>query len=129
MQQPLPLTSVTPPLTARLDKPVYCGGIAIACAADASYTYHAFTAASGSKYNIPDLAIAFNSGFSDIATESWLKTARLLIVKKIPTIFTVWIASYNSRLRTNALFRRTTTKKPKKRRGSSVKRARSYIPP
>ncbi|KAJ7112656.1 hypothetical protein C8R44DRAFT_632024 [Mycena epipterygia] len=50
--------------------------------------YHAFVAASGSKFNIPDLAIAFNSGFSDIGTALWLETARLLIARKIPTVFT-----------------------------------------
>ncbi|KAJ7112526.1 hypothetical protein C8R44DRAFT_882295 [Mycena epipterygia] len=49
---------------------------------------HAFAAASGSKFNTPDLTIAFNSGFFDIATASWLETVRLLIAQKIPTVFT-----------------------------------------
>ncbi|KAJ6558776.1 hypothetical protein DFH09DRAFT_1036769 [Mycena vulgaris] len=43
------------------------------------------------KFEKPDLCIAFNSGASQVSTHTWLPTFKLLVERKIPTVFT----SYN----------------------------------
>ncbi|KAJ7748196.1 hypothetical protein DFH07DRAFT_830420 [Mycena maculata] len=53
--------------------------------------YHAFLASQGSRFQNPDLAIAFNSGASEESPELWLETFECLIHRNIPTVFT----SYN----------------------------------
>ncbi|KAF7298719.1 hypothetical protein MIND_00819400 [Mycena indigotica] len=57
-------------------------------------TYHGYVAAQGSKYEKPDLAIAFNAGASSEPSSRvmWAPTMKLLVEKKIKTVFT----SYNS---------------------------------
>lgn len=51
--------------------------------------YHDFVASQGSAYIPPDLAIAFNSGCGSEKTQSWLPTVRLLVEKKVTSVFTV----------------------------------------
>ncbi|KAI3609917.1 zinc finger mynd domain-containing protein 17 [Moniliophthora roreri] len=53
-------------------------------------TYHEYVKKQGSKYNRPDIAIAFNSGIHESAS-SWQETVELLVQKSVPFIFT----SYN----------------------------------
>ncbi|KAJ7118368.1 hypothetical protein C8R44DRAFT_923628, partial [Mycena epipterygia] len=54
----------------------------------AADTYHGFVANRGSKFEKPDLCIAFNSGASMALTEKWLPTLKLLVERKIPSSFT-----------------------------------------
>lgn len=49
--------------------------------------YHEYAQKLGSKFVKPDLAIAFNSGASEI--DSWAKTIKFLVGEKIPSAFTV----------------------------------------
>lgn len=56
-----------------------------------SKLYHDFVHQSGTSFAAPDLAIAFNSGSSEVETDSWKPTMKVLIERKIPTVFT----SYN----------------------------------
>jgi hypothetical protein len=51
--------------------------------------YHIFVQNQGSKFQKPDLCIAFNSGASVVSTHTWLPTLKLLVEGKIPTVFTV----------------------------------------
>ncbi|KAJ7064326.1 hypothetical protein C8F01DRAFT_1130998 [Mycena amicta] len=57
-----------------------------------SDTYHDYVSAQGSKFEKPDLAIAFNSGASSEGGSKWLPTMELLVEKKIKSVFT----AYNS---------------------------------
>ena len=53
--------------------------------------YYDYVEELGNAYERPDLAIAFNSGCGyslEVAT-SWAATIRLLVERKIPTVFTV----------------------------------------
>ncbi|KAJ7714781.1 hypothetical protein B0H14DRAFT_3014907 [Mycena olivaceomarginata] len=50
--------------------------------------YHIFVQDQGSKFQKPDLCIAFNSGASVVSTHTWLPTLKLLVEGKIPTVFT-----------------------------------------
>ncbi|KAF7337156.1 MYND-type domain-containing protein [Mycena venus] len=50
--------------------------------------YHTFVRNQGSKFQKPDLCIAFNSGASQVSTHTWLPTFKLLVEGKIPTVFT-----------------------------------------
>jgi hypothetical protein len=68
-------------------------------------TYHAFVKQQGAGYTPPDIVVAFNSGCGvgletqSVAyrvldtihggSSSWRETEKLLIEKKIPTLFTV----------------------------------------
>jgi hypothetical protein len=67
-------------------------------------TYHAFVESQGANYEVPDLAIAFNTdcgaGIEDQSvsdrlldlindSSSWRETERILVRKKVPTLFTV----------------------------------------
>ncbi|KAL1745784.1 hypothetical protein HDZ31DRAFT_81668 [Schizophyllum fasciatum] len=51
-------------------------------------TYHDYAIRLGSAYEVPDLAIAFNSGCSHEARESWEGTIKHLVRRKVPTVFT-----------------------------------------
>jgi len=51
--------------------------------------YHEYAQKLGTKFVKPDIAIAFNSGSSEI--ESWANTIKFLVDEKIPSAFT----SYN----------------------------------
>lgn len=51
-------------------------------------SYHEFTASSG--YTPPDLAVAFHTGHSQEALESWYPTIRLLSQVPFPTVFTTF---------------------------------------
>ncbi|KAJ3505204.1 hypothetical protein NMY22_g17664 [Coprinellus aureogranulatus] len=53
-----------------------------------SQLYHDFVRESGAAFIIPDLAIAFNSGSSEVETESWQPTIKLLVERRIPSVFT-----------------------------------------
>ncbi|KAJ6566568.1 hypothetical protein B0H19DRAFT_1138177 [Mycena capillaripes] len=50
--------------------------------------YHSFVAEQGYNFEFPDLAIAFNSGLSQEETGSWLRTVKILVEKKIPSLYT-----------------------------------------
>ncbi|KAL1760257.1 hypothetical protein FB107DRAFT_287093 [Schizophyllum commune] len=54
-------------------------------------TYHDYALRQGSAFEVPDLAVAFNSGCSHEARDSWEGTIKMLVARKIPTVFT----SYN----------------------------------
>ncbi|KAJ7602001.1 hypothetical protein DFH06DRAFT_377639 [Mycena polygramma] len=51
-------------------------------------TYHEFVAKKGSKFEKPDLCIAFNSGASQVSQGTWQPTFKILAEPKIPTLFT-----------------------------------------
>ncbi|KAF5354505.1 hypothetical protein D9758_012406 [Tetrapyrgos nigripes] len=61
-----------------------------------SMLYHDYVHRQSTKFVAPDLAIAFNSGASELATDgsgtgpgaSWKETIKLLVEKKIPSVFT-----------------------------------------
>ncbi|KAG7086033.1 hypothetical protein E1B28_003554 [Marasmius oreades] len=52
-------------------------------------TYHEYVKKQGARYTKPDVAVAFNSGASDYAG-SWKETMKLLVTKKVPTVFTAF---------------------------------------
>ncbi|KAJ7615759.1 hypothetical protein DFH06DRAFT_1107996 [Mycena polygramma] len=52
-------------------------------------TYHEFVAKKGNEFEKPDLCIAFNSGASQASQHTWPPTLKLLVDRKIPTVFTV----------------------------------------
>ncbi|CAK5262388.1 unnamed protein product [Mycena citricolor] len=52
-------------------------------------TYHSYVRKQGTKYTRPDLAIAFNSGASQESLHTWPETFKVLINKKVPSVFTV----------------------------------------
>lgn len=56
-------------------------------------TYHDFLSArlGTGTYATPDLAIAFNTGSSQEALESWRETISVLATRKIPSVFTVGV--------------------------------------
>ncbi|KAJ7119992.1 hypothetical protein C8R46DRAFT_929313 [Mycena filopes] len=54
-------------------------------------TYHSYVQKEGSKFEVPDLAIAFNSGASQSSMHSWPPTFKILLERKVPSLFT----SYN----------------------------------
>ncbi|KAJ7183518.1 hypothetical protein C8R46DRAFT_1067191 [Mycena filopes] len=53
-------------------------------------TYHGYLKNKGSKYERPDLAIAFNSGASQESTHSWPPTFKVLLERKVPSVFTAY---------------------------------------
>ncbi|KAJ7607994.1 hypothetical protein DFH06DRAFT_1249125, partial [Mycena polygramma] len=50
--------------------------------------YHGFVRAKGSKFEAPDLCIAFNSGASEESSHTWPATFKILVDRKIPSVFT-----------------------------------------
>lgn len=52
-------------------------------------TYHEYVNTLGNAYAAPDLAIAFNSGCGSVNPACWLPTLKLLVQRKIPSVFTV----------------------------------------
>ncbi|KAG5643863.1 hypothetical protein DXG03_009547 [Asterophora parasitica] len=52
--------------------------------------YHDMARGQGNKFVKPDLAIAFNSGSSQQAVESWKETIAFLSKNEIPTVFTAY---------------------------------------
>ncbi|KAF5360216.1 hypothetical protein D9757_010531 [Collybiopsis confluens] len=50
--------------------------------------YHDYASERRYKFTKPDLAIAFNSGLSQVEVESWERTIRFLVDEKIPSVFT-----------------------------------------
>ncbi|KAJ2919080.1 hypothetical protein MD484_g1369, partial [Candolleomyces efflorescens] len=54
----------------------------------AAATYHEYIQLRGSSFKVPDLAVAFNSGASEVEYESWKATMKILVEKKIPSVFT-----------------------------------------
>ncbi|KAJ7681930.1 hypothetical protein DFH06DRAFT_1029771 [Mycena polygramma] len=54
----------------------------------AACTYHEYVQKKGSEFEKPDLCIAFNSGASQMPMYNWSPTFRLLVARKIPTLFT-----------------------------------------
>ncbi|KAJ7028641.1 hypothetical protein C8F04DRAFT_1398825 [Mycena alexandri] len=58
----------------------------------ASDTYHQFMANKGSEFEKPDsdLCIAFNSGAPVVSSHTWLPTVKVLVERKIPTLFTAF---------------------------------------
>ncbi|KAJ6502868.1 hypothetical protein C8R47DRAFT_969635 [Mycena vitilis] len=57
----------------------------------ATDTYHGFVGSKGSKFEAPDLCIAFNSGASEQSSHTWPATFKILVDRKLPSVFT----SYN----------------------------------
>ncbi|KAJ7839648.1 hypothetical protein B0H13DRAFT_2101891 [Mycena leptocephala] len=55
-----------------------------------SDTYHGFVQNRGSKFERPDLCVAFNSGASQESMNTWPTTFKLLVERKIPTLFTAY---------------------------------------
>ncbi|KAJ7899700.1 hypothetical protein B0H13DRAFT_2029673 [Mycena leptocephala] len=55
-----------------------------------SDTYHGFVQNRGSKFERPDLCVAFNSGASQQSMNTWPTTFKLLVERKIPTLFTAY---------------------------------------
>ncbi|KAJ7037209.1 hypothetical protein C8F04DRAFT_1232669 [Mycena alexandri] len=53
-------------------------------------TYHQFMANKGSEFEKPDLCIAFNSGAPVVSSHTWLPTVKVLVERKIPTLFTAF---------------------------------------
>ncbi|KAK6971954.1 MYND-type domain-containing protein [Favolaschia claudopus] len=53
-------------------------------------TYHAFVQNKGTKYEKPDLCIAFNSGASQESIQTWPATFKLLVERKVPSLFTAY---------------------------------------
>ncbi|KAJ7241868.1 hypothetical protein C8J57DRAFT_1244485 [Mycena rebaudengoi] len=51
-------------------------------------TYHEFMANKGSEFEKPDVCNAFNSGASQASMRTWPPTFKLLVERKIPTLFT-----------------------------------------
>ncbi|KAJ6451663.1 hypothetical protein C8R47DRAFT_1061840 [Mycena vitilis] len=50
--------------------------------------YHGFVRAKGSKFEAPDLCIAFNSGASQESSHTWPATFKILVDRRIPSVFT-----------------------------------------
>ncbi|KAJ2927006.1 hypothetical protein H1R20_g10098, partial [Candolleomyces eurysporus] len=55
---------------------------------DTCPTYHEHIQQKGSSFKVPDLAVAFNSGASEVESDSWKETMKMLIEKKVPSVFT-----------------------------------------
>ncbi|KAJ7118362.1 hypothetical protein C8R44DRAFT_790625 [Mycena epipterygia] len=53
-------------------------------------TYHSFVRKKDTKFEKPDLCIAFNSGASQQSIASWPATFKLLVDRKIPSMFTAY---------------------------------------
>ncbi|KAJ7667263.1 hypothetical protein B0H17DRAFT_1088895 [Mycena rosella] len=53
-------------------------------------TYHGYVESQGTKFEKPDLCIAFNSGASQESTHTWPATFKLLVGRKIPSVFTAY---------------------------------------
>ncbi|KAJ7183475.1 hypothetical protein C8R46DRAFT_1308118 [Mycena filopes] len=51
-------------------------------------TYHGYVKKQGTKFQPPDLAIAFNSGASQESRHTWPPTFKILLERKIPSVFT-----------------------------------------
>ncbi|KAJ7660364.1 hypothetical protein DFH06DRAFT_1472391 [Mycena polygramma] len=55
--------------------------------------YHDLPRVMGNRYSIPDLAIAFNSGGSEVKYyAAWKRTCAFLVANKIPSVFTAYTA-------------------------------------
>ncbi|KAJ7137091.1 hypothetical protein C8R44DRAFT_729007 [Mycena epipterygia] len=57
----------------------------------APYTYHELVQKKGSEFEKPDLCVAFNSGASQPSMHTWPATFKVLVERRIPSLFT----SYN----------------------------------
>ncbi|KAF8884513.1 hypothetical protein BD779DRAFT_778840 [Infundibulicybe gibba] len=55
-----------------------------------SETYHGFMRGHGATLPRPDLAVAFNSGASEMSTSSWQETMEYLVQNRIPSLFTAY---------------------------------------
>ncbi|KAJ7036702.1 hypothetical protein C8F04DRAFT_1094133 [Mycena alexandri] len=55
-----------------------------------SDTYHGYVKNKGTKFEKPDLCIAFNSGASQASMHSWPATFKILVDRKIPSLFTAY---------------------------------------
>ncbi|KAJ7270504.1 hypothetical protein C8J57DRAFT_1066028, partial [Mycena rebaudengoi] len=53
--------------------------------------YHNLPQLLGARYTVPDIAIAFNSGASELDTASWKRTITFLVSQKIPSMFTAYV--------------------------------------
>ncbi|KAJ7436882.1 hypothetical protein B0H11DRAFT_636125 [Mycena galericulata] len=53
-------------------------------------TYHDFVEKQGNKFEKPDLCIGFNSGASQVPTYKWPATFKLLVERKLPSLFTAY---------------------------------------
>ncbi|KAJ7844891.1 hypothetical protein B0H14DRAFT_2775756 [Mycena olivaceomarginata] len=53
-------------------------------------TYHGFVQNKGTKFEKPDLCIAFNSGASQESTHTWPATFKFLVERKILSLFTAY---------------------------------------
>ncbi|KAJ6554867.1 hypothetical protein B0H19DRAFT_1154664 [Mycena capillaripes] len=53
-------------------------------------TYHGYVQHQGTKFEKPDLCIAFNSGASQESIHTWPATFKLLIERKVPSLFTAY---------------------------------------
>lgn len=63
--------------------------------------YHDYVKHLGDDYQVPDLAIAFNSGASEEESQPWHETIKLLVEKKVPTAFTVSVGQVTLRVLTD----------------------------
>ncbi|KAJ7443996.1 hypothetical protein FB451DRAFT_1568504 [Mycena latifolia] len=53
-------------------------------------TYHSYVQNQGTKFEKPDLCIAFNSGASQESAHTWPATFKVLIERKIPCVLTAY---------------------------------------
>ncbi|KAJ7644840.1 hypothetical protein FB45DRAFT_784839 [Roridomyces roridus] len=53
-------------------------------------TYHGYIQTQGSQFIPPDLCIAFNSGAYEEWTDEWCATIKVLVERKIPSVFTAF---------------------------------------
>ncbi|KAJ7433496.1 hypothetical protein B0H11DRAFT_1889148 [Mycena galericulata] len=56
----------------------------------AADTYHDFVQKQGNKFKKPDLCIGFNSGASQVSRYTWPTTFKLLVERKLPSLFTAY---------------------------------------
>ncbi|KAJ7111065.1 hypothetical protein C8R44DRAFT_259777 [Mycena epipterygia] len=56
----------------------------------AADTYHDFVEKQGTKFENPDLCIGFNSGASQVTRYTWPTTFKLLVERKLPSLFTAY---------------------------------------
>ncbi|KAJ6552023.1 hypothetical protein DFH09DRAFT_988435, partial [Mycena vulgaris] len=56
----------------------------------AAESYHEFVEKQGSKFEKPDLCIGFNSGAAQVPWYTWPTTFKLLVERKLPSLFTAY---------------------------------------
>ncbi|KAJ7785029.1 hypothetical protein DFH07DRAFT_786519 [Mycena maculata] len=56
----------------------------------AAVPYHEFVEKQGNKFERPDLCIGFNSGASQVTWYTWPTTFKLLVERKLPSLFTAY---------------------------------------